>query len=125
MLKVMLIEDNQTMVSLLTTLLKMEGYTVEAPHNHHLDGFIQAILTEQPHLAFVDVNLRHGSGLELVRRIRQDPDASDTRIIMSSGLNLKYECIQAGADGFIQKPFMPEDLIKLIHTTINKKKTKK
>lgn len=121
----MLIEDNQTMVSLLTTLLKMEGYTVEAPSKHQIDSYLSAVLTEHPHLAFVDVNLRHGSGLDLVRRIRQEPDAVDTRIIMSSGLNLKHECLQAGADGFIQKPFMPDDLIKLIHNTINKKKIKK
>jgi DNA-binding NarL/FixJ family response regulator len=37
---------------------------------------------------------------------------------MSSGLNLKKECIQAGADGFILKPFMPDELIKLIRRTI-------
>jgi DNA-binding NarL/FixJ family response regulator len=37
---------------------------------------------------------------------------------MSSGLNLQTECIQAGADGFILKPFMPDELIKLIRTTI-------
>lgn len=121
----MLIEDNQTMVSLLTTLLKMEGYTVETPHIHHIDGFLSALLTEQPQLAFVDVNLRHGSGLELVRRLRQEPEAQGTRIIMSSGLNLKHECMQAGADAFLQKPFMPDDLLKLIHATINKKKSKK
>jgi CheY-like chemotaxis protein len=119
MLKVMLIEDNQTMVSLLTTLLKMEGYSVKTPNNHHIGGFLKAILTEQPQIAFVDVNLRNGSGLDLVRLIRQEPEVKDTRIIMSSGLNLKKECLQAGADGFIQKPFMPDDLIKLFHTTIN------
>ena len=42
--KVMLIEDDQTMVSLLTTLLNLEGFIVKAPANNHLDGYLNAIL---------------------------------------------------------------------------------
>lgn len=122
MLKVMLIEDDQTMVSLLSTLLKMEGFSVKIPKNHQMDGLLDAIVTDRPQIAFVDVKLRSGSGLDLVRSIRRDPEIKDTRILMSSGLHLEHECIQAGADGFIQKPFMPDDLIKLIHNTINNKK---
>jgi CheY-like chemotaxis protein len=117
MLKVMLIEDDPTMVSLLTTLLDLEGFTVNAPKNHQLKGILSAIINEHPQVALVDVNLSAGSGLDLVREIRQDPEIKDIRILMSSGLNLKQECIQAGADGFILKPFMPDELIKLIHRT--------
>ena len=118
MLKVMLIEDDSTMVSLLTTLLNLEGFMVKTPKNHHMENLLHAILDERPQIALVDVNLRTGSGLDLVREIRREPEIKDTRILMSSGLNLKHECIQAGADGFILKPFMPDDLIKLIHRTI-------
>jgi DNA-binding response OmpR family regulator len=121
MLKVMLVEDDQTMVSLLNTLLKMEGFIVKIPESHQVDGLLNAIITDRPQIAFVDVKLRSGSGLDLVRKIRRDPEIKDTRILMSSGLHLEHECIQAGADDFILKPFMPDDLIKLIHKTINKK----
>lgn len=114
----MLIEDDQTMVSLLTTLLTMEGFTVKTPKSHQMDGLFTEIVNDRPQIAFVDVKLRSGSGLDLVRKIRKDPDLNDTRIVMSSGLHLQHECIQAGADGFIQKPFMPDELIKLIHKTI-------
>jgi len=118
MLKVMLIEDDTTMVSLLTTLLNLEGFIVRTPKNHHMENLLSAILDERPQIALVDVNLRTGSGLDLVREIRSEPKIKDTRILMSSGLNLKKECIQAGADGFILKPFMPDELIKMIHRTI-------
>lgn len=113
--KVMLIEDDQTMVSLLTTLLKMEGFTVKTPKTHQMDGLIDAIINEQPHLAFVDVKLRSGSGLDLVRKVRKHPEIKDLRILMSSGLDLEHECLQAGADGFILKPFMPDELMNTIH----------
>jgi DNA-binding response OmpR family regulator len=114
----MLIEDDQTMVSLLTTLLNLEGFIVEAPANNHLDGYLNAILEERPQIALVDVNLRTGSGLDLVKEIRQTAEISATRLLMYSGLYLEDECIQAGADGFIQKPFMPDELIKLIRQTV-------
>ncbi len=119
MLKVMLIEDDPTMVSLLAMVLNLEGYTVKTPTNQHMDYLLSDIVKERPQLALVDVNLQLGSGLDLVRDIRQEPELIDTRILMYSGLNLRDECIQAGADGFIQKPFMPDDLIKLIHANIN------
>jgi len=118
MIKVMLIEDDPTMVSLLSTLLDLEGFAVCTPANNRLNGYIQAILDERPQVALVDVNLRNGSGLDLVREIRSEPEIRETRILMSSGLDLKEECTEAGADGFILKPFMPDELIKMIHNTI-------
>jgi CheY-like chemotaxis protein len=118
MLKVMLIEDDPIMVSLLTTLLDLEGFKVNAPTDHRIEDILCAITIERPQIALVDVNLRAGSGLDLVREIRHDPAIKDIHILMSSGMNLKQECLQAGADGFILKPFMPDDLIQLIHHTV-------
>ncbi len=118
MLKLMLIEDDPTMVSLLTTLLNLEGITVHAPSDHKIAGLLSTMNEVHPQIALVDVNLSHGSGLDLVREIRQHPGIKDVRILMFSGLDRKRECLQAGADGFIQKPFMPDELLKLIHNSI-------
>ena len=114
----MLIEDDPTMVSLLTTLLTLEGFSVKTPSNHRMEAVISTVLMERPELALVDVNLRTINGLDLVREIRRDPEIKDTQILMCSGSNIQQQCIQAGADGFILKPFMPDELIKLIHTII-------
>jgi two-component system phosphate regulon response regulator PhoB len=114
MLKVMLIEDDQTMVSLLTTLLNLEGFMVMLPKNNRMDGYLQSILEERPQVALVDVNLSTGNGIDLVKQIRKKPEISDMRVVMSSGLDLEKECIKAGANGFIQKPFMPDELINMI-----------
>jgi DNA-binding response OmpR family regulator len=119
MIKVMLIEDDPTMVSLLSMLLNLEGYLVKTPTSNHMDSILKDILLERPHIALVDVNLQQGNGLDLLREIRQEPTITGTRIIMFSGLNLQEECLQAGADGFIQKPFIPDELIKMIHVSCN------
>jgi len=118
----MLIEDDQTMVSLLTTLLNLEGFIVKAPDNNHLEGYLDAILEERPQVALVDVNLRTGNGLDLVRKIRKTPEICDTHLLMYSGLYLEDECLQAGADGFIQKPFMPDELVNIIRQSVDSKK---
>lgn len=117
MLKIMLIEDDPTMVSLLTTLLSLEGFMVRAPTNHHIESLLEAMIEEQPQVILLDVNLRLGNGIDLVRQIRQVPEINKIRILMSSGLNLKYECIDAGADDFILKPYDPDALISLINNT--------
>jgi DNA-binding response OmpR family regulator len=118
MLKVMLIEDDSTMVSLLTTLLELEGFSVEAPFVSTMDDYLKALLEICPDIALVDVNLHTGNGMDLVRQLRKDHRADSIRILMASGLNVKKECLQAGADAFIQKPYMPDELIKMIRRTI-------
>jgi DNA-binding response OmpR family regulator len=118
MLKIVLIEDDPTMVSLLTTLLNLEGIAVRVPTDHQIEGVLKVIHAEHPQIALVDVNLSAGNGIDLVREIRQHREIKDIRILMSSGMDLKHECLQAGADGFILKPFMPDDLIQLIHSTV-------
>jgi CheY-like chemotaxis protein len=67
----------------------------------------------------MDVNLRLGSGLELLSAIRSNSLLDNIRVIMSSGMDFKTECLQKGAQGFIMKPYMPDDLIKLITPSLN------
>jgi DNA-binding response OmpR family regulator len=120
--KVMVIEDDPELVSLLSTLLMLEGYSVTAPSNHHLEGLLSSIINEQPGITLVDVNLSLGSGMELVRMMRAVPTLKETCILMTSGLSLHNECLQSGADGFIQKPFMPDELFDLMKTTYQQSK---
>jgi len=54
----------------------------------------------------------------LVGQIRSGNNAKHTNIILSSGINYRQESKAAGADGFILKPYMPDDLLNLIKETI-------
>lgn len=112
MSKVLLAEDDQTMVSLLTTLLKMEGHEVVV-----LDIYSDVpdtVSKEHPDDLVMDVHLGEQSGVEIVRNIRKDPANEKVNIVMTSGLNMEDECLTHGADHFILKPFMPDDLLKLL-----------
>jgi DNA-binding response OmpR family regulator len=112
MAKVLLAEDDATMVSLLKTLLNMEGFEVLALD---IDSDVPAVVQrEKPQALFMDVHLGGQSGMEILEAIRRKKDLADVRIVMTSGLNVKEECISRGADAFLLKPFMPDDLIKAL-----------
>ena len=97
--KVLLAEDDVTMVSLLKTLLKMEGFDVVA-------------------LQADDLHLATQSGLDILDEIRETQDVRDLRVVISSGSNVKEECLRHGANGFLLKPYMPDDLITILKQTI-------
>jgi CheY-like chemotaxis protein len=112
MAKILLAEDDPTMVSLLQTLLKMEGYEAVAVDTRaDVPG---AVLREKPDVLFMDVHLGQQSGMDIVESIRKDPEIAGVRVVMTSGLNVKEECLQRGADDFLLKPFMPADLIQIL-----------
>jgi len=116
--KILLIEDDATMVSLLNTLLSIEGFQVSQVEEYTRDAILETMRCEMPDLALLDVNLREISGLDLIRFVRQDQALKNLRVIMSSGIDYRLDCQAAGADSFIQKPYMPDDLIQKIHQVL-------
>jgi DNA-binding response OmpR family regulator len=114
--KVLLAEDDATMVSLLKTLLKMEGFDVVA-----LDADADvpaAVRAENPDILLLDVHLSQQSGFDIMDVLRGSSDTAGVRVVMSSGANVKEECMHHGANGFLMKPYMPDDLISILKQTI-------
>jgi two-component system phosphate regulon response regulator PhoB len=101
------------MVSLLKTLLGMEGYQVETLLDKSGD-MMENIRESKPDIFLVDVFLGNRNGLEVVRELRRQPDLKDIKVVMASGTDKADECLAAGANAFLLKPYMPDDLIKLL-----------
>jgi DNA-binding response OmpR family regulator len=112
MAKILLAEDDRTMVSLLKTLLSMEGFEVVALAVHA--DIPAAVQREKPDILIMDVHLGLQSGMEIVETIRNDPLLSNVQIVMTSGLDVRDECLQRGANHFLLKPFMPDDLLAVL-----------
>ena len=124
MYKILLIEDDMTMISLLRTLLQFEGYTVvNLKNDATLDTAIGTIQLEKPDLILCDVHLREVNGFDLLRAVQQDPSIANTRIIMSSGMDFSQRCQAAGAQEFILKPYLPDDLMKKVRKVLEQQKT--
>lgn len=105
------------MVSLLKTLLSIEGYEVVdlQPDANVPD----AVRREKPDVLLMDVHLSKQSGLEILDTLRNSGDVNGVRVVMSSGASVKEECLTRGADGFLMKPYMPDDLFQLLRQVLS------
>lgn len=117
MTKVLLVEDDPTMLELLTTLLGFEGYGVASLASG--EDVLAAIKRSQPDLVLIDIHLRMGggkeiNGVELLNQVRSDNETKLTKVIMTSGIDMRLVCKEAGADGFLLKPYMPDELVNMI-----------
>ncbi|MDD5371125.1 MAG: response regulator [Anaerolineaceae bacterium] len=115
MSRLMLLEDDRTMVALLTTLLEMEGYQVSVLPDPDANSLVRAIRSQTPDIVMMDVNLRNVSGVDLLLRLRKEPDFAGMKVLMTSGMDMRDQCLKAGADGFLMKPYMPDDLLQQLH----------
>jgi two-component system, chemotaxis family, chemotaxis protein CheY len=110
MKKVMLVDDDLTMRSLLKTLLELEGYQVIAKGDDDENVLIETLRQEKPRVLILDVFLHRANGIRLLHTIRQEADLHNTTILMTSGMDVKDQCLENGANGFLLKPYMPDEL---------------
>jgi DNA-binding response OmpR family regulator len=71
----------------------------------------------------MDLNMPGMDGLQTVKRIRQNPLWNKIAIIMLSGAEnsaTRIECLKAGADDFVVKPFNPEEIRVRIHAILRR-----
>lgn len=110
--KILLLEDDRDMTMLLETLLEIEGYQVRS-YDSKRPAVAQAE-EEKPDLVLLDVHLGGKDGVEILRGMRASPALAGLRVVMTSGINMTEECLQEGANAFIVKPYMPENLLHLL-----------
>jgi len=115
--KVLIIDDDKSMTSLLLTLLKLEGY--EAFESKDWAGIPGILIDEKPDLVLMDCILYDMNGLEILAEIRSNPLLADLPIIMTSGLDFSYESKLKGADDFLLKPYPPVLLLETIKNHIS------
>jgi DNA-binding response OmpR family regulator len=120
MTKVLLVEDDTTMRGLLKTLLEIEKFQAMAVESLEYEEIEKQMKSFNPDALLLDVHLHAGNGIEYLKNIRKIPAFQKTAVLMISGENLKSQCINAGANGFLLKPYMPDDLIRWIHENTGK-----
>lgn len=110
MKKVLVIEDELSILKLLTYNLEQEGYEVESS----MDGEegLQMALNNPYHMILLDLMLPNKDGMEICREIRQAK--SEIPIIMLTAKDSEIDKIlglEIGADDYITKPFSPREVI--------------
>ena len=111
--KIFIIEPDEAMNLLLTTILNLQGYDAEVIND------FSALKNKIPALIILDAgDLDSLKGLELCKKIRQNPDFNRTKLIVTSILHDKELILNTGADLYIPKPYEISGLIKWIETLL-------
>jgi len=113
--KVLVIDDDPMTCNLLETILQMENYrTVSA--NHINDNDIISLLDkETPDLIIMDFHLGAQETLEFTAAIRADETWQHLPILMTSAIDRSQDCLKAGANDFIVKPFDWQEVTKRVN----------
>jgi CheY-like chemotaxis protein len=107
---VLLVDDDQTLTSLLKTLLELEPIDFDVRITALGSDALREAETNPPQLIMVDYHLKDMDGLQLVAALRASAILRGIPIVMASGMDIHSEAISAGVDKFILKPFEPGDL---------------
>ena len=115
MTTVLLVEDDTQTSNLLKILFDIEGIGCIIPQDFLFDSIKSIIIEHKPDVILMDVNLKQNNGITLLKNFQENKLLDNhMRIIMTSGSDLRDECIKAGADEFILKPYMPDELLNKV-----------
>ncbi len=112
--KVLIVDDEPEVVKLFSQTLDADGRFETATAS---TGYEAGVLTQQfrPDVVLLDLMLPDINGQVVCRTIRENPELSDTRVMILSGAMADGEAeilLAAGADECIHKPFDVDDVIE-------------
>jgi PAS domain S-box-containing protein len=115
--KILLVDDSQESLTLLSGMLSAEGYDVRPADSGELA--LAAVAVSPPELVLLDLRMAGMGGLEVCRKLKSRPESRDIPIIVLSA-SLEFEerlqSLESGAVDFITKPFRREELLARLKT---------
>jgi two-component system chemotaxis response regulator CheY len=115
MAKALVVDDSRAVRMILAKTLKELGFEVrEAANGREAWEVIEAEGTSVT-LVLSDWNMPEVNGLELLKRLRQDPELSSLIVVMvttETELDQMAVALEAGANEYIMKPFTREILVE-------------
>ena len=117
--KILIVEDNEGIVSFLKSELDLEDFETCVA----LDGrtALEIFADEKPDLVLLDIMLPGLSGIEVLRRIRKhDEDTPVILVTARDGTDDKVTGLNLGSDDYITKPFKIEELLARINAVLRR-----
>ncbi|MFD0834357.1 response regulator [Mariniflexile aquimaris] len=119
---ILIIEDNEQNMYMLSYLLEKSNYKILKAFNG-LDGLRMAH-ENNPEIILIDIQLPDMDGYEICNKLRHNGLPKNTTIIAVTSYAMggdKEKAIEAGADGYLEKPINPETFVKQMESIINSK----
>ena len=119
---ILVVDDNEEILSTISIILNRKSYRVSA--KGRIENFEQMVEELLPDLILLDKNLGWADGCDLCKSIKSNKRLSYIPVIMFSAYYKKRdECISAGADEFIEKPFEMNALLNTIQSFAGNQRT--
>ncbi len=118
-LRILLAEDNEVNIQVLTDYLEASGYTLTVARTG--SEAVRRAQTEHPQVILMDIQMPGMDGLEATRLIRQDPALARVPILALTALAMpgdRERCLAAGANAYLTKPVNLEHLTELIRVQL-------
>jgi len=117
--KILIVEDNEGLASVLQEMLEAEGFEIRSASDGR-DGYL-TYLTFEPDLVITDLLMPGESGLEFIRNIRiHDPEVKV--IYMSGDIHPFWKLLEEEIAKYhvacLEKPFSKVDLMKLLSVSL-------
>jgi DNA-binding response OmpR family regulator len=110
---ILLIDDEPQMGTLVQMSLDREDIRVVQVHDLH--AALKAAQDEKPALVLLDLSLGDEDGLQLMPKLRASTSFSGVPVVVFTvHPSRRREAVDAGADGFLVKPFRRDDLINTV-----------
>ena len=119
--KILIVEDEEDLVRLISYNLKREGYKVLEAYDG--SGVQATARAEKPDLILIDLMLPGVGGLELCRRLKADSATKTIPIIMLTAKSEELDKVlglELGADDYITKPFGVNELMARIRAVLRR-----
>ncbi len=112
MANILVIEDDDIMRKVISTVLKNNGYNVILA----IDGkeAFEKIKTEDYDIVLTNLMMPYANGLEVISKIRSDPSRKHVSIIVVSSIGNEDSVLEAfslGANDYLKKPIMVGELV--------------
>lgn len=121
---VLLVEDEEEMVEVITRALSAEGYAVQsAPNLFRARGLVERSV---PQLVILDRKLPDGDGAEFCRELRQKESTQAIPVLFltqKKSVTDKVVGFKLGGDDYLTKPFAPEELLVRVEALLRRAQT--
>jgi DNA-binding response OmpR family regulator len=113
MAKVLVVDDETEIIQMITTILETKGHTVCLAR----DGIdaLAKVASERPDVIILDLNLPRLDGFEVCKRLKADQATRSIPVVMLTAdytsMNDASRGVDAGADEYVVKPFLPPVLL--------------
>lgn len=117
--KILIADDEQSIVVPLEFLMQQKGYHVMAAYNG--EEAIEKIISFNPDLILLDIMLPIIDGFEVCQMIRSNPNWKDIKIIFISAMGREVDIAKGlalGADAYITKPFANVEIIQKVREVL-------